>query len=153
MTDSAAEASPGARDEPGQLEFASRALLRSANRGPSRTEFLREASAQLLPLTGARRLEIWLEDGDVRYRWSAAEGAPPAFLLQRLPPGVAAGDGPLLDGSETIAFNTIELSGRHHRGDVMIVDSGTNAQALCHFTDAIHDFLVAAFMHDQTRHG
>lgn len=96
MTDSAAEASPGARDEPGQLEFASRALLRSANRGPSRTEFLREASAQLLPLTGARRLEIWLEDGDVRYRWSAAEGAPPAFLLQRLPPGVAAGDGPLL---------------------------------------------------------
>lgn len=83
-------------DDPDALELVSRVLLRAANRGPSRTEFLREATRQLLSLTGARHLEIWLEDGDARFCWSADGRPSAAYRLRPLPPGVAAGEGALL---------------------------------------------------------
>jgi signal transduction histidine kinase len=57
------------RDE---LDTVSRALLRSASHGSSRTEFLREASAAILGFTDAESLDLWLEDRRRPYHWQAS---------------------------------------------------------------------------------
>jgi signal transduction histidine kinase len=54
------------------LDTVSRALLRCASHGISRTEFLREASAAILGFTGAESLDLWLEDRRRPYHWQAS---------------------------------------------------------------------------------
>ncbi|MCP4591347.1 MAG: hypothetical protein GY842_11410 [bacterium] len=49
----------------------SREILHWANRGLSRTDFLREVSKVLMDFTGSDAVEIRLSDGDLHYRWEA----------------------------------------------------------------------------------
>jgi two-component system NtrC family sensor kinase len=51
----------------------SQAILRCANRGLTRTEFLREVSSVLTEFCGCDALEVRLNEGDLHYRWEASE--------------------------------------------------------------------------------
>jgi len=68
----------------------SRALLRLSNRGPPRTEFLREASALLLDTSGADALVAWLEDRERAFLWRADESREPTLEFEELPAGRAS---------------------------------------------------------------
>ncbi|MCG6920804.1 MAG: hypothetical protein LJF15_06945 [Acidobacteria bacterium] len=74
------------RDE---LDTVSRALLRGASQGTSRTEFLREASAAILSFTGAESLDLWLEDRRRPYHWQAS-GQPLTSSITSLSSGAGA---------------------------------------------------------------
>ncbi|MEZ4220402.1 MAG: ATP-binding protein [Polyangiaceae bacterium] len=57
-----------------RIEASSQALLRLSNRGPPRTEFLREASTLLFAASGADALVAWLDDGERTFLWRAEGG-------------------------------------------------------------------------------
>jgi signal transduction histidine kinase len=50
----------------------SRAILRRANRGLTKTDFLREVSSVLLDFCDCDAIELRLFEGDLHYRWEAA---------------------------------------------------------------------------------
>ena len=54
----------------GSIEL-SRAILRWANRGLPRIDFLSETSKALLDFSGCDAVEVRLSDGDLHYRWEA----------------------------------------------------------------------------------
>ena len=71
--DSSAAAGAGKRrgmriEEGAQL---SQAILRSANRGLTRVDFLREVSSVLMEFCGCDAVEVRLNEGDLHYRWEA----------------------------------------------------------------------------------
>lgn len=110
----------------------SRALLECANRGPSRIEFLPEATRLLFDITQCDRLELRARSGPVCYRWRAAagpadgilellqtddyltvatpEGDPQALALERLAGDILAGrlDRSLPGGTPHGSFWTVD---------------------------------------------
>lgn len=78
------------RKRQGEFEAVSRDLLRSANRGESRIEFLREASDAILRFMDAEGLDLWFEDGELSYHWQAVARPHPIFRLTNLSTGPAA---------------------------------------------------------------
>ncbi len=62
----------------------SRALLECANRGPSRIEFLPEATRLLFDITQCDRLELRARSGPVCYRWRADAARPRDGILELL---------------------------------------------------------------------
>lgn len=52
-------------------------ILRYADRGSTRTEFLTGVSRLLLELSESDALELWLQDSDTQYRWELAEKPEP----------------------------------------------------------------------------
>ncbi len=59
----------------------SRRILRYANRGVPRIEFLREVSKKLLEFTGCDAIELRLNDGDFHYRWKAVSHPEESYNL------------------------------------------------------------------------
>jgi len=75
------------RDE---LDTVSRALLRSADRERSQTEFLREISTAILRFTGADSLDLWLESRGRPYQWQAVARPRLAHRITSLANGPGA---------------------------------------------------------------
>lgn len=71
----------------------SRTLLRCATRGGPRTEFLSEASREILAVSGADTLDLWFEDGELCHHWHAALRPHPSFRLTPFSPGAAGEPG------------------------------------------------------------
>lgn len=69
----------------------SRRILRYANRGTPRADFLREVSRMILDFSTADALELRMTDGELRYRWSAVRDDGEALDCERLPGIVRAG--------------------------------------------------------------
>ena len=59
----------------------SQSILRCANRGATRIEFLTSVSGMLLEFSECDALELWLQDSDVRYRWELTVRPAPASRL------------------------------------------------------------------------
>lgn len=76
------EATQSGRGELDEQEL-TEALIRCGQGGPRRIEFLRAASPLILQASQADTLELWVEDGDLRYRWSAAIGAEASCRFER----------------------------------------------------------------------
>ena len=82
------------RERRREFDAVSRALLRCANRGEPRTEFLRQASTAILGVTHAEGLDLWLEDGELSYHWQAVAQPHAAFRLANLSSGPTAKNWP-----------------------------------------------------------
>ncbi|MEP0848478.1 MAG: hypothetical protein HRF50_16855 [Phycisphaerae bacterium] len=66
----------------------SRQILRMANQGGSRIEFLSEVSRLLLDFSRCDALEIWLSDHELHYIWHCARRPAAASQFQVVPAGV-----------------------------------------------------------------
>jgi signal transduction histidine kinase len=71
-------------DRRARTDATSHALLRLSNRGPPRTEFLREASELLLSASGADALVAWLQDGEQTFLWRADRSRDPPLGFEEL---------------------------------------------------------------------
>ncbi|MCK4342396.1 MAG: hypothetical protein KAY37_11815 [Phycisphaerae bacterium] len=60
----------------------SQAILRCANRGLTRMEFLREVSSVLMEFCGCDAVEVRLNEGDLHYRWEATRRPRKAARLE-----------------------------------------------------------------------
>jgi two-component system NtrC family sensor kinase len=70
---------------PGRTEDSlrlSRTILRFANRGLARVDFLREVSQLLLDFSGCDAVEVRLSHGDLHYRWEAARRPQEAIVFE-----------------------------------------------------------------------
>ncbi|MHC4413672.1 MAG: sensor histidine kinase [Planctomycetota bacterium] len=78
----------------------SRAILRCANRGLPRTDFLGEVSDMLLSFSGCDAIEIRLSDAIVHYRWEAVCRPEPRVRFQ-LARWIVDEDGTVIPADET----------------------------------------------------
>lgn len=62
----------------GDYAAVSQSILRYANRGTTRIEFLTGVSTLLLEFSGCDALQLWLQDSDLRYQWELAVRPGPA---------------------------------------------------------------------------
>lgn len=65
----------------------SRRVLRYANRGVPRIDFLRKISSLLLEFSGCDAIELHLRDGGVHYKWDAMRGDERNFRFQVITQG------------------------------------------------------------------
>lgn len=63
----------------------SRRVLRYANRGVPRIEFLREASKMLMEFSGCDAIELRLKHADLHYRWIATAHPEESFRFEIMP--------------------------------------------------------------------
>ncbi len=63
----------------------SRRILRYANRGVPRIEFLREASKMLMEFSGCDAIELRLKHADLHYRWIATAHPEESFRFEIMP--------------------------------------------------------------------
>jgi len=96
----------------------SRALMRLSNRGPPRTEFLREASKLLLGSTAADALVAWLEDGSWTFLWRADDARTPPLEFELL------GRGPSEQTLEARALECMDETGELAAKAVRVGHSG-----------------------------
>lgn len=64
----------------------SRRILRYANLGTPRADFLREVSRMLLEFSHCDGVELRMRDGDLHYRWGVTDGEGENFTCERLSP-------------------------------------------------------------------
>ncbi|MCX7021759.1 MAG: ATP-binding protein [bacterium] len=72
--------------------FITRRILRFANLGTPRLEFLREMSRMLLEFSHCDAVELRMRDGDLHYRWVATDGKGENYFCQKLSPVLKCGD-------------------------------------------------------------
>lgn len=60
------------------------AILRCANRGLARMDFLREVSGVLMEFCGCDAVEVRLNEGDLHYRWEATQRPQKAVRLEHV---------------------------------------------------------------------
>ena len=70
----------------------SRRILRYANLGTPRADFLREVSRMLLEFSHCDGVELRMRDGDLHYRWEATDGEGENFFCEKLSPVLKCGD-------------------------------------------------------------
>lgn len=75
----------------------SRLLLCNPAERPLLTDFLREASEVLLAFTGAEDLQLWLENGSLRYHLVASPAPGAKFFLSRVDPSRNPDPGTLVE--------------------------------------------------------
>lgn len=63
----------------------SRKILRFANEGTHRIEFLEEVSKMIIKFSGCDEIEIWLRDGKLFYRWTAVYHPQEKFRYEIFP--------------------------------------------------------------------
>jgi two-component system NtrC family sensor kinase len=82
----------------------SRRILRYANLGTPRVDFLREVSRMLLEFSRCDAVEMRMRDGDFHYRWEATDGDGESFFCEKLSPVLRCGDRtvPCLDSDSRI---------------------------------------------------
>jgi len=73
-------------DFPAEFASQSRKLLRLANLGIPRIEFLKEISAILHNLSQCDALELWVQDGELLYSWTAHFNEDAEFGFRIIPP-------------------------------------------------------------------
>ena len=80
----------------------SRRILRYANLGTPRADFLREVSRMLMEFSRCDGIGLRMRDGDLFYRWEVTDGGEESFLCEKLSPVLKCGGRPvpcLDDGS------------------------------------------------------
>jgi signal transduction histidine kinase len=70
----------------------SRRILRYANLGTPRADFLREVSRMLLEFSHCDAVELRMRDGDLFYRWEATDGGDENYSCEKLSPVLVCGD-------------------------------------------------------------
>ncbi len=65
------------------LSTLSKRILRYANLGTPRADFLRKISHMLLKFSGCESVELRMQDGDLNYRWEATDGKEENFFCEK----------------------------------------------------------------------
>ena len=106
----------------------SREILRCANRGLPRTEFLREVSELLLDFSGCDAIEVRLNDRDLHYRWEAAR-RPKSVARFELPHWMRTEDGGVIpaspDGTDLERLCAEVATQRFDRSDAFFTNNGS----------------------------
>ena len=67
--------------KPQDFSALSRKILKLANRGAPRIQFLRELSRMLIQFSGCDAVELRITDGKLNYRWEARDDGKPSFEI------------------------------------------------------------------------